>query len=120
VAAEKAASYTSAQPQNKVCYHYDPNTMLFHRAKSRTRLQAPPASDCADRTQNDSDAGRLAFICPELVWTVPLFPPPFEHFFSHANGPIFSVKKTPEEQNELLAKLDAHGSRPASASGRTR
>jgi hypothetical protein len=30
-------------------------------------------------------------------------------FHSHANEPILSVKKTPEEQTEQLAKLDAHG-----------
>jgi len=88
--------------------------MLFHLAKSRTRLQTPPASDCADRTQNDSDTGRLAFICSELVCALSL------SFLSHANGPISSIKKTPEEQNELLAKLDAHGTRPATVSGRTR
>jgi hypothetical protein len=98
VAAEEAASYTSAQPQNKVCYHYDPNTMLFHRAKSRTRLQAPPASDCADRTQNDSDAGRLAFICPELVWTVPLFPPPFEPFVRTLMGRFLASRKLPKSK----------------------
>jgi hypothetical protein len=28
-------------------------------------------------------------------------------------GRYFSGKKSPEEQNELLAKLDAHGPRPA-------
>lgn len=118
MATEKAASYTSAQPQDKVCSHYD-NTMLFHRAKSRTRLQTPPAPDCSYRTQNDSEAGRLAFICSELVGAVPLFPALLS-FCSHAYGLIFSVKKTLEEQNELLAKLDAHGTRPATASGKTR
>jgi hypothetical protein len=33
----------------------------------------------------------------------------FLGLYSHADGPISSVKKTAEEQTELLAKLDAHG-----------
>jgi hypothetical protein len=90
-------------PRTKYVLNHDPNTVLFHRAKSR--LQTPPASDCAGRTQNDSDAGRPAFICSEFVWAVPLF----LSLWAHTDGPILSVKKTPEEQNELLAKLDAHG-----------
>ena len=68
---------------------------FFYPAKSRTLLQTPPASDCADRTQNDSDTGRLTLVCSEFVWAVPLFSP---LFVSHANEPNLASRNLPKSK----------------------
>jgi hypothetical protein len=86
-------------PRTKYVLITIPIPCSFYRPKSRTRLQTPPASDCTDRTQNDSDAGRLAFICSELVWAVPLFSfPLFEPSARTLMGRFLASRKLPKSK----------------------
>jgi Helicase-associated putative binding domain, C-terminal len=65
-------------------------------------LQTLPASDGAYRDGNDSVGGRHTCICAELVCLFYVI-----RAIAHLLQ-LFSIKQTPEEQTELLAKLDAH------------
>jgi len=88
--------------------------MLFHRAFRLLQRQIALIELKMIQTPED-----LPLFAQSLYGLFLCFPHSLS-FCSHTKGLTFSVKKPSEEQNELLAKLDAHGMRPATASGSIR